>query len=353
MGEIVSFQRYRPPIRYDGLPWTEVRIEEATAESGPWVLIDTLALSPLDTNPANPRYRSFTTENGTGTELWYRVIFADADGDVSEPTAATQHISTQAPAVAAATTEICSLWASIDDMTACCSDLLNTDETTLEWALQQASEMLYKLSGHRYPGVCEATVRPCGSRASCWTPVSEWFARDCGCTRLSRVRLAGYPVQAITEVLIDDEVIDPGEYRLDYDRELVRLADADGRAQTWPGCQRLDLSDGPGTFFITYTYGQNPPLTGVQAAAELACEIAKACPGVSGSAGECALPTGTVRIARQGITIDTQVLGLWLLGMQRTGLTMVDAFLSAWGSARRRRTALAVPEADAWPLRVG
>lgn len=259
------------------------------------------------------------------------------------------------PVAVTASSEICSLWASVDEMTECCSDLATTDETTLEWSLQMASELLYKLSGHRYSGQCTATVRPCSSYTSCWSPRDDWRSGDCSCGgRLSKIRLAGYPVQQVTQVLIDGEVIPSGEYRIDRGRELVRLVDADGFRRTWPTCQRLDIAEGVGTFIVSYVYGQDPPLLGVQAAAQMACEIAKQCPGVSGAAsGECALPAGTVRIARQGITIDTQSLGLWLIGNARTGMTMVDAFLSGFGAPRRRRTALLVPEADPWPLRTG
>lgn len=263
-------------------------------------------------------------------------------------------VPTPIPPSETASSEICSLWASVEELSECCSSSITTDTTTLDWALQQASELLYRLSGYRYGGVCTTTVRPCASHLSCWVPGRwDWHAADCGCVRLSKIRLAGYPVRSVTGVLIDGVTVDPSEYRLDYDRELVRLADANGKPQTWPTCQRLDIASGDGTFFVTYTHGENPPLSGVQAAAQLACEIAKQCPGASSDiSGECALPAGTVRIARQGITIDTQALGVWLLGSQRTGLTLVDAFLSAYGNGGRRRSALLVPEADPWPLRV-
>lgn len=79
---IVSFQDYVPIPRYDGTPWTQVTIEESINETGPWTLIDTLALSPLDTDPKRPRARSFTTSLATLAEGWYRVSFKDAAGDV-------------------------------------------------------------------------------------------------------------------------------------------------------------------------------------------------------------------------------------------------------------------------------
>ena len=75
---IVTFQDYMPTPRYDGTPWTRVLIEEAATEEGPWTQIDDILLVPADTDPTQPRARSFTTQNGTLIEGWYRVTFKDA-----------------------------------------------------------------------------------------------------------------------------------------------------------------------------------------------------------------------------------------------------------------------------------
>ena len=78
MTQVVSFDDYRPSPRYDSLPWTEARIEEGTASVGPWALIETITLTPTDADPANPATRSFTTQLASDGELWYRIVFADA-----------------------------------------------------------------------------------------------------------------------------------------------------------------------------------------------------------------------------------------------------------------------------------
>jgi hypothetical protein len=96
MSQVVSFADFQPPPRFDALAWTEARIYEmAEADSleADWTLIDTLALSPVDADPSDPAYRSFTTENGTADLLWYRVVFADANGDVASPTTAVQNVA--------------------------------------------------------------------------------------------------------------------------------------------------------------------------------------------------------------------------------------------------------------------
>jgi len=93
MAEVITFVNYRPPPRYDDLPWTTVRIEEAAAIDGIYTLLETIVLSPLDADPAAPQLRSFTTELGTAPEYWYRIRFADATGDTSQPTSPVQNIT--------------------------------------------------------------------------------------------------------------------------------------------------------------------------------------------------------------------------------------------------------------------
>lgn len=348
MGEVVSFQNYKPPARYDSLPWTDAKIEEAPSSSGAWVVIDTIALSPADTNPAAPRFRSFTTEQGTGPDLWYRVIFVDADGDTSEATSAVQNVASTGEGLSSAGP--CQAWTTVDEVLDCCGADLGSEDSVVQTAVLAASEVLYALSGYSYPGVCQATVRPVGKACGCWVMNQPWCRS--GCTPLSRVRLAGYPVVDVTEVVIDDEVLDPSEYTLYDHRYLVRMEDANGRKQQWPGCQDIDRADGDGTFFITYTYGVDPPVIAGLAAKELACSIAQACPGSNGQA-DCDLPSGTVRVTRQGITIDTQSLGLWLIGRMSTGMPMVDAFISVYGGTRpQRRTVISTPENDPYPVRI-
>jgi hypothetical protein len=101
---VVTFEDYTPTPRYDSLPWTSVQIQESTTETGSWTTIDTIALSPVDSDPTDPAARSFTTENGTATDLWYRVVFVDADGDTLQPTTPVQNLSAPAETTPYATT---------------------------------------------------------------------------------------------------------------------------------------------------------------------------------------------------------------------------------------------------------
>lgn len=104
MSVVVSFKGWTPAARYDDLPWTEVRIEEATLATGPFAQIDVVALDPLDEDPADPAARDFTTELGSAADRWYRLIFADASGDTQVPTVPIQN--TGAAAMYATTSEL-------------------------------------------------------------------------------------------------------------------------------------------------------------------------------------------------------------------------------------------------------
>lgn len=89
---VITFENYRPVPRYDSLPWTQARIEEATTATGTFTAIETQALSPVDADPENPATRDFTTEEATDTPgLWYRIVFVDANSDESLPTAPVQN----------------------------------------------------------------------------------------------------------------------------------------------------------------------------------------------------------------------------------------------------------------------
>lgn len=75
---VVSLTDYTPLPRFDGLPWTNARLEEGPADAGPWTPLHTFPLSPLDADPSNPITRSFTWPAATLVEGWYRIVWVDA-----------------------------------------------------------------------------------------------------------------------------------------------------------------------------------------------------------------------------------------------------------------------------------
>ena len=247
----------------------------------------------------------------------------------------------------------CEPWITADDVAQCCGVQESSSTEIYDTAAYTAQTLLYELSGRLYGGTCgPVTARPCTDGCSCWPFQSLAYAsggsryiftgnwgywgawgwgdsRNCGCGCLPQVKLAGYPVRAVSQVKIDGDILDPSEYRLDENRYVTRLNDA-----FWPACQDLSLPDtDEGTFSISYIYGQEPPELGRQAAAQLACEVYKEC-----TTGTCALPKGTTRVTRQGVTIEKLAFTSWGFTSRgtrggrfsgwATGLPLVDAFLN-------------------------
>src|SRR4029077_15251154 len=93
MAEVITFVNFRPPARYDNLPWTGVLIQESIDALDPWTQIDVLTLTPVDTDPTHPQLRNFTTEHGTALGYWYRVLFRDATADVTQPPTPIQNLA--------------------------------------------------------------------------------------------------------------------------------------------------------------------------------------------------------------------------------------------------------------------
>lgn len=97
MSQVITFLGYTPAPRYDGNPWTEIDVEEAALEAGPWTVIETIAISPVDADPEFPASRSLTTENASDTlGLWYRLVFRDLSGDEEQPTLPVQNVAGRA-----------------------------------------------------------------------------------------------------------------------------------------------------------------------------------------------------------------------------------------------------------------
>jgi hypothetical protein len=203
-----------------------------------------------------------------------------------------------------------------------------------------ATEVLWAASGRRF-GECTATgLLPCrdecepgwlatrmatSAGADGWpwpTLISgQWFNLGCGggcadgwcgCNTRDQFTLPG-PVTRVVQIVVDGGVVPTGSYRLENHRHIVRI---DGGS--WPHCN-------DGSWTVDVVYGHEVPQLGLMAAAELACEMVKACtPGE-----ECRLPARLQTISRQGITqsfIDPQEF----LSEGRVGLYLSDLFIQTF-----------------------
>jgi hypothetical protein len=232
-----------------------------------------------------------------------------------------------------------------------CESLESLTATGIEKFESMATEFLWRWTSRQF-GLCEGTIRPC--RQDCFEGLStyfgygrgplgpsafsptlirgQWFnvgcgggcGDKCGCSWGQNLRFE-VPVYDVTSVEIDGAVLDPGAYRVDDHRWLVRQ---DG--QQWPYCQNMGRPLGEAdTWAVTFRVGAPVPVGGQIAAGKLACELAKAACGDR----SCELPQRVQSITRQGVTvavldafddIDTGHTGIWLIDSWVASVTKPD-----------------------------
>lgn len=230
----------------------------------------------------------------------------------------------------------CTPWIDGSDLFSCapCSGIADEDQDDdlADAMALAASEALYVASGGRFPGVCTQTIRPCHSGRGCSC------ARSCGCSGVDELRLPGFPVVSVDEVVVDGETLDAGLYQVLDWKDLVLLRPTPGTRTTWPCCQDLALpSTEVGTFEVTFSFGLDVPQLGVMAARALACDWYRGC---SGGDTDCSTPAPQVTTRNtQGTTltfVKPPTIGRQTDGSFKTGLDIVDTFLGIFPPKRRR-----------------
>lgn len=220
-----------------------------------------------------------------------------------------------------------------------------TEGVTRATVEAMAVSYLWNWTGKRL-GLCEAKVRP--ARQDCqrtvyagesgsglgtwsWSPMSVGCgscAQECGCSRVISIRLPG-PINTVTEVRVDGDVLAPAAYRVENGKRLVRQ---DGGS--WPVCNDLDAPDtAPGTWSVTYRQGVPVPEGGRVAAGVLACEFAKAL----SQSNDCRLPQRIQTVTREGVTVG--VLDPFDgISEGRTGIWLIDSWVASVTHAPARST---------------
>lgn len=210
-----------------------------------------------------------------------------------------------------------------------------TVEESARWE-RMAVEYLWNWTGRTF-GLCPVTIRPCrdlnwvghGRSGGGFQPVlveGRWYNLGCGmclgtcsCDRTPSIRLPG-PIDSVTSVTIDGDVLAPSAYRVDNAQLLVRV---DGNS--WPTVQHMDVpTTAPGTWEVQYVRGTPAPLQGQLAAGLLACELAKAACNDS----TCKLPQRIQTITRQGVTM-AMLDPMNDIDKGHTGIWLVDSFVAS------------------------
>lgn len=228
---------------------------------------------------------------------------------------------------------VCEPWASAEDVCAPCDEL---DIDLLTRWMDVSSSVLYALTGYRWPGECSDLVYPTSEECLSWLGMTRRSGL-LGRRERRSIKLPGYPVVEVTEILIDDVALDSDRYRVDDQQFLVYQPESlNSGDQNWPVFNDLRLPAGSvDTWSVEYVYGVGPPPGGKESAAALGCELAKSC---SADVDDCRLPERVTSITRQGVTMAVlDPLTLFQDGL--TGLPECDLWVSAMNRGNARRGA--------------
>jgi hypothetical protein len=257
---------------------------------------------------------------------------------------------------------VCVVWTNTTAVTGSYKELASSvatgevDPAQIDQACQQATDILYTLSGRQFPGACERTLRPV-ARPVAWT-IREWtsYLRSVSgdwatwsdtwgacmggmhnsCRNPPQIDLGIFPIRAIVQVKINGEVIPADEYRVDNGRLLTRVRPTISSQPTvrwgWPTCQDFTLPDTElNTFSVDVQYGMDPPVSGVAAANALAAELAKAHANKPNR-----LPARLTSITRQGVSMAV-VDPMQFLEKGLTGVYEADIFIKSYNPQQQRR----------------
>lgn len=230
---VLSFSDYTPAARFDAIPWSDVRIEEGTTSVGPWTAIDTITLSPLDTDPANPQARNITITDASSTAgLWYRLTFIDGNGGEGQPSEPIQNETSATQ------------FATAFDFATRVGITLTDDETArVDALLSAASALIQDEVRQQIALVTDDTLTMTG-------------------TTDERIVLPERPVVSVASVAINGQVLAQGtDYYLDAD-EIVKMGGTTVMTSAgldalldWPASRFSGFGWPNQTLEIVYTHG--------------------------------------------------------------------------------------------------
>lgn len=238
------------------------------------------------------------------------------------------------------------VWVSAADVTA---KVPSADAEQAAAAAQTATDVLYALSGRRFPGERTAVlrIRPTltGGGGELMPLSAPWSttpgSRRSGCCARSFDPLL-HPIRSVVSMSIGGTDVPAEQIKVD-NQSTIRLvrgavddplavnyyAGPDGTYSLWPGSCGCA---GP-TADLTITWGADPPAGGLTSAALLATEFAKALVGE-----QCRLPGNVVSVNRQGVSVVLDPTAL--LDNGRVGVPFVDTWLASVNPNRLKQEPL-------------
>lgn len=211
------------------------------------------------------------------------------------------------------------------DVIKCCKSAngMEEDDPRIEDALDDASLILYYMTGRQFSGTCTTTVRPPCLSGSC----------SCGCAP-AQVNLGVWPVTSVVSVRYGGQTYTGADITDNFHVNSYRyLARNDGQAflsgNQWAeaGSQYDNPSDGH-VFEVTVEHGLQVPKLLKRATRLLACELLDSCCG-----NECKLPDRVTSISRVGVTQEIASV-VDVLEKGGTGIYAVDLAIQVFNPNR-------------------
>lgn len=202
-------------------------------------------------------------------------------------------------------------------------DFAEDDDLLIE-AIEDASTVLYYLTGKQFAGTCQATVRP-GCHAGC----------RCGCS-LYQVNLGLWPITDLVSVRHEGTVYTGVDLTDTFHVNSWRFLARNDGAVILPGNQwavagsEYDSADNQYVFEATFEYGIKVPRLMKRATRALACEWLSQ---IEGNDGPCKLPQRVTSMTRSGITMDI-ASAVDMLERGRTGIYEVDLAIQTFNPSK-------------------
>lgn len=180
-------------------------------------------------------------------------------------------------------------------------------------AIDDATLVMYYLTGKQFAGTCTATVRPPCLSGACF----------CGCTP-NQVNLGLWPVTQLNSVRYGGTLYTGASltdtFHINEYRFLARNDDEpflSGNQWAIAG-SASDMAADPHVFEVNVSYGIQIPKLLARGTRDLACQLLTACCG-----GECDLPDNITSVSRAGVTFNVGTV-TEALSNRQTGIYTVD-----------------------------
>lgn len=227
----------------------------------------------------------------------------------------------------------CAPYVTPAELLTCCSAAadagLGPDSPQVLDAIEDASLIMYYLTGRQFGGTCQTTVRPC-------VPCFECVC-TCGSCKPNQINLGLWPITDLISARMDGTTVSGSDltamFHVDEYRYLVRN---DG--DVFPhggspfaiagGSHDTDSAPDRFVFEVTVEYGMPVPRLLTRATRALASELVAQCLDK-----ECKLPVNVRSVTRQGISMEI-VSPQDLLVNGRTGIYEVDLAIQVFNPSK-------------------